>query len=166
MSKKLLGIAVAVLLLAGASVKAQQSATIDPERLAAARSLFQAMSSEQQFEVAIKTMTEGMAGIAKQSNPSHAKEIDEVFGKIREKFLARTAEVTDLIAPLWAEKFTIQEMSEISRFMQSDIGRKMIKAQPEIMQKAMQIGMAWGRRIGQEVEDEARRELKARGVDL
>ena len=82
------------------------------------------------------------------------------------KFNERKEQMLTLVAPLYAEKFTVQELTEIGKFYKTPIGQKLITTQPEIMQKSMQIGMAWGQRIGQEVETEARKELKKRGVDL
>ena len=41
-----------------------------------------------------------------------------------------------------------------------------IKTQPQIMQDSMMAGQRWGQRIGRAIEEEARRELKRRGVDL
>jgi hypothetical protein len=143
---------------------AQQAA--DPARLAAARDLFRAMGSEAQMRVAIETMTSGLANIVKQQKPGASREIDDVFKSLRDKFMARTAEVTEMVAPLWAERFTVEEMQEIARFFESGVGKKLVTVQPELMQKAMQLGMQWGQRIGQEVEEEARRELKKRGIDL
>lgn len=148
-----------------APASAQQTAA-DPARLTAARDLFRAMGSESQMKVAIETMTTGLANIVKQQRPGAASVIDDVFRKLKEKFLARTTEVSDMVAPLWAEKFTADELRDIARFFQSPIGKKLVEVQPELMQRSMQMGMAWGQRIGQEVEAEARRELKMRGIDL
>jgi hypothetical protein len=152
--------------LAATPAIAQQPPAADAARLAAARELFKAMGSESQMKVAIETMTSGLANIVKQQRPGAGGVIDEVFTKLKDKFLARTAEVSDMVAPLWAEKFTADEMREIARFFQSPIGKKLVNVQPELMQRSMQMGMAWGQRIGQEVEAEARRELKMRGIDL
>lgn len=138
----------------------------DPARIAAARDLLAAMGSASQFKTAIETMTGGMATIVKQKQPGKAKEIDEVFALMKQKFLARSNEAIDMVAPLWAEKFSVEELGQITAFFKTPIGAKMIAVQPEIMRNSMQMGMAWGQKIGKEVEAEARTELKKRGIDI
>ena len=154
------------LVLAPAAAFSQQTATADPAAVAAAKDLLVSMGSMKQFEVAISTMTTGMGQAFKQQQPGKAKEIDEVMAALAAKFNARKEEVLTMIAPLYAEKFTVAELTEIGAFYKTAIGQKMISTQPEILQRSMQLGMAWGQSIGREVESEARQELKKRGVDL
>ena len=158
--------AFALLLAAPASAQQKSPAAVDPAGVAAAKELLIAMGSMQQFEVAINTMSKGMAQAFKQQAPSKGKEIDEVMDLMATKFNARKTEVLGMVAPLYAEKFTVQELTEIGAFYKTPIGQKMIATQPEILQRSMQLGMAWGQSIGKEVEAEARQELKKRGVDL
>jgi uncharacterized protein len=157
--------AVVIAMLASQPAFAQQKAP-DTAGVAAAKDLLIAMGSMKQFEVAINTMTAGMGQAFKQQSPGKAKEIDEVMAAMAAKFNARKEEVLTMVAPLYAEKFTVGELTEIGAFYKTAIGQKMIATQPEILQRSMQLGMAWGQRIGQEVEAEARLELKKRGVDL
>jgi hypothetical protein len=57
-------------------------------------------------------------------------------------------------------------MRAVAEFYRSPVGSKLIDVQPDIMQESILAGQRWGARIGQEIEEEARRELKRRGVDL
>ena len=122
--------------------------------------------SEAAFETVIETMTKGMSASIRQRQPGKAKEIDEVFAKMAAKFRSRKSDVIEMTAPLYAEKFSVAEMKEIGAFYKTPIGQKMLKTQPEIMQRSMQMGMVWGQKLGAEVEAEAREELKKRGVEL
>jgi uncharacterized protein len=155
-------------LLVAAPALAQQKAPTpaDPAAVAAAKDLLLAMGSMKQFEIAINTMSRGMANEFKKQLPAKGKEIDDVMELMAAKFNARKDEMLTLVAPLYAEKFTVAELTEIGAFYKTPIGQKMIATQPEILQRSMQIGMAWGATIGKEVEAEARKELKKRGVDL
>ena len=42
----------------------------------------------------------------------------------------------------------------------------MIEVLPEITRRAAAVGQSWGQRIGAEIAQETRRELKKRGIDL
>jgi uncharacterized protein len=158
----------ALTLLLATSAQAQQKAppTGDPQAIAAAKELMIAMGSLRQFEVAIDTMTRGLADLYKKQAPAKGREIDEVMGLMASKFNARKMDMLDMVAPLYAEKFTIAELRDIGAFYKTPIGQKMINTQPEIMQRSMQLGMAWGQMIGRDVELEALQELKKRGVEL
>jgi uncharacterized protein len=144
----------------------QPSPAQDPARIAAAKELFIASGQVTQFDTVINTMTIGLAGVFKKQHPSHAQEIDNVMKAMAEKFIARKSEVIDQVAPLYAERFTAEELRDIAGFYKTPVGRKLVAEQPEIMQQSMTIGMQWGRRIGQEVDKEFRRELKSRGVPI
>ena len=161
-----LGTLLALAALLVATPLTAQKAPTDPARVAAAKELMTAMGSDAQFKVGIETMTNGMSEMVKKRQPSKAKEIDEVFALMRSKFIAKSGDVVDMVAPLWAEKFTVDELKEIGKFYKSPIGAKLIASQPEIMQKSMQLGMTWGQKIGVEVEAEAKAELKKRGIEL
>ena len=155
-----------VLCLAASASAQQKTPAADPAGVVAAKDLLVAMGSMRQFEVAINTMSKGMAQAFKQQAPAKSKEIDEVMDLMATKFNARKEEVLSMVAPLYAEKFTVQELTEIGAFYKTPIGQKMIATQPEILQRSMQVGLVWGQNIGKEVEAEARQELKKRGVDL
>jgi uncharacterized protein len=152
--------------LMSSAALAQKAPAADPAAITAAKDLMQALGIEAQFETVIETMTKGMSQALRQKQPGKAKEIDEVMTKLAAKFRSRKTDVIDMTAPLYAEKFTIAELKEIGAFYKTPIGQKMLKTQPEIMQRSMQMGMVWGQKIGQEVEAEAREELKKRGIDL
>lgn len=160
-------IALAALTAPATPLHAQQPApVVAPEAVEAAKQLFNTMGADKQFDTVIVTLTTGLANVVKQQHPARAKDIDEVFAKLADKFRARKDDIVGIVTPLWAEKFSVAELNEISAFFKSPIGQKLVREQPAIMQRSMQLGMAWGQMIGQEVEAEARRELKARGIDL
>lgn len=156
-----------MVVLSGAPVLAQQkSPASDPARVAAAKEMFAASGQDAQFDIVITTMTQGLGRMFKQQQPAHARTIDEAIATMAAKFRARKAEVIEMIAPLYAEKFSAEELKYIADFYRTPIGRKLVAAQPELTQKSMLMGMQWGQRIGQEVEQELRRELKGRGVPI
>jgi len=161
------GAALAVLLVTlMLPAAAQQKSTIDPAALAAAKALIEASGGARQFDTVVTTMSQGMANMFKQRSPGKAKEIDEVFTLMAKRMSDRKGELLDLIAPLYAAKFSVAEMQQIMAFFKSPIGQRMIAAQQDIAPQSMRIGMSWGQKIGQEIEAEARLELKKRGIEL
>ena len=138
----------------------------DPARLAAAKELLVVVGSAKQFDVVVPLITQQLENAFVSLKPDHATEIKDVFRAIPEKFSQRKQELLDQIAALYAEKLTADEINEIIRFYKTPIGAKFIQLQPELVQQSMQLGQAWGRKIGQEIEQDVRKQLKDRGVPI
>jgi hypothetical protein len=98
--------------------------------------------------------------------PDKAKEIREVFDQLVPRFLQRKGELIDQIAALYAVELTLDELNAIIAFYKSPVGLKFASVQPKIVRQSMILGQRWGERIGAELEQQARQELRRRGVDL
>jgi hypothetical protein len=158
----------------GALLLAILSGTVQPsaaqgtaqERVIAAKQLLTAMGSEKTYALTLRIMMGEMGKLFKQKNPAKSQEIDEVFALMTDKFVARRNELMDRIAPLYAGKFSLDELTEILAFYKSDVGAKFIGAQSELIQPSVAIGKDWATQIAKEIEAEMRDELKKRGIDL
>ena len=62
-----------------------------------------------------------------------------------------------------SNNFNTKELKAIIAFYQSPVGRKMIAIKPEMAQKAMKIGIAWGQEMGTVVGERVIEQLKAEG---
>jgi hypothetical protein len=139
---------------------------IDPVRLAAAKELMDVAGSAKQFDVAVPIITQQLENAFVNLKPDHAAEIKDVFRMIPERFSQRKQELLDQIAALYAERLTTEDLQGIIAFYKSPIGAKFIQLQPELVQQSMALGQAWGRKIGQEIDQQVRKELKDRGISL
>jgi hypothetical protein len=111
-------------------------------------------------------MMQALGGVFKQQHPSQTKAIEEVMALIATKFRSRKAEIVDMVAPLYAAEFTVEELNAVAGFYATPIGKKLVEKQPGIVQKSVMMGMRWGQKIGKEVETEFRTQLRQRGVPL
>jgi uncharacterized protein len=143
-----------------------QKAPVDPARLAAAKELLAASGSAQQLDAVMPTMLGQMALIFGNQKPQHKGEIDKVFQSLASKFTARKQELIDLVAELYAETFSADDLKGLLAFFKTPLGAKFVGAQPQLLQQQMVAGQRWGMKIGQEVEAEVRQELKKRGIEL
>ncbi len=139
---------------------------IDPARLATAKELMEVAGSAKQFDIAVPLITQQLENAFVNLKPDHAAEIKDVFRLIPERFSQRRQELLDQIAALYAERLTAEELQGIIAFYKSPVGAKFIKLQPELVQQSMALGQAWGRKIGQEIDQQVRKELKDRGISL
>ena len=154
---------VAALLSAPASLRAQLP---DPARLAAARELMEVAGVAKQFNEVMPVLAQRLGEALVAVAPDKADEIREVFKLVAVKFVDRKGELLDQIAALYAEKLSAEDMTAIVAFYKSSVGARFIAIQPEMSRQAMTLGQRWGSAIGREIEAEARRELKKRGIEL
>jgi len=160
----LLSLALAVAFLQPAI--AQQRAPASHEALAAARELIAASATAAQFDqlvpLLVRQVTQAFTALA----PGRSDEIREVMEKLTSRFIERKAELIDQIVLIYADVMTVEDMREVAKFYQSGAGRRMIVAMPEITRRSSIAGQVWGQMLGQELSNEARVELKKRGIDL
>jgi hypothetical protein len=151
----------ATVLVAGAQAQAP-----DPRRVAAAKEMLVHIGAVRQFDEAMplifSQMTKSFVAVA----PDKAKEIREVFDKLLPRFMARKSELTDQIAELYAAELTQQEIEAVIAFYKSPVGAKFASTQPKILRQSVALGQRWGEKLGREIEQEARQELKKKGVDM
>jgi uncharacterized protein len=161
-SRALLIAATILAALAGAS----SAQAPDKARIAAAKQMMQMAGSAAQFDQVMPLMSQQMSQAFKNIAPGSATEIDDVFRQLVPRFVARKGELLDQIAALYATEMTLDELNAIVAFYKSPAGLKFASVQPKILRESMALGQAWGQRIGAEFAEEARRELKKRGIDL
>jgi len=70
------------------------------------------------------------------------------------------------VASLYAQELSVEELGAVSAFYKSPAGAKLLAVQPQIARQSMALGQRWGAQIGREIEQEARKELKKRGIEL
>lgn len=143
---------------------AQQRAS--PEALSAARELIAATGASTQFDQALPLLTGPLTHAFVSLAPGRASEIRELMAEMVKRFSSRKGELIEQIAGIYAESMSVEDMRGVTAFYQSEVGRRMVEAQPDIMRQSMLAGQTWGQRIGAEIDAEMRRELRKRGIDL
>ena len=145
---------------------AQQRGPASDEAMVAARGLVAASGATAQFDQVMPLISEQMTKAFVSLAPDRASEIRDVMAEVVKRFTERKNELIEEIAGIYADKLSVEDLREITRFYQSGAGRRMVVELPEITRRAAAVGQAWGQRIGAEIANETRRELKKRGIDL
>ena len=101
-----------------------------------------------------------------QINPMIGKDLNEVAARLRTEYAARSAQLLNEIAKLYASRFTEQELKDALAFYKTPLGRKLIAQEPQVMQESMEFGKNWADKFGDEVLPRFRAEMKKRGHDL
>src|SRR3954463_6530353 len=159
--------AIAAALLALVALPMQVPAQVpDADRLAAAKELMQVAGVAKQFDEVMPYLTAQLAQSFVAIAPDKSGEIRDVLAQLAVKFVDRKGELIDQISALYAEKLGLEDLKAIVAFYKSPAGVNFITAQPDIMRQSMTLGQRWGAQLGREIEQEAREELKKRGVTL
>lgn len=90
-------------------------------------------TSGQQFQV----MMDPLVKMVPQEN-------QEAF---RKELMESTSELYTQIAEIYMESFTEAEIDQILAFYETPVGKKMVATLPEITQKGMELGQAWGMKL-------------------
>ncbi|MCB1513833.1 MAG: DUF2059 domain-containing protein [Hyphomicrobiaceae bacterium] len=117
----------------------------DPERIAAALELIEVTGAKKQIELMLDVMKQGAgAGAREAGGGPAANEVEKEFAAFATKFQGYRDQMVEEFAVLYAERFTAEELKEISTFYRSGAGAKFISAMPELMQQGAQIGQKYG----------------------
>lgn len=71
-------------------------------------------------------------------------------------------ELMEKIIPLYDKYYSLEDLRAINAFYVSEVGQRLIKTMPNISRESLAVGMEWGKRIGEQVEREARAELESK----
>jgi hypothetical protein len=134
--------------------------------LVAARELMVATGASKQFEAVVPMMVKQLEPLLLQIAPGKDKEIKEIMDLMVARFSQRKSEMLEMIAGIYATKLTEPEMKELTAFFSKGAGASFITKQPDILQESMAAGQQWGQKIGMEIEEQIREELKKRGIKI
>jgi uncharacterized protein len=151
--------------LAAAAVGAQAQQP-SPAALASARELMDLKGVQNLVTPVVVGVIEQTKGVILQTNPGLTKDLDEVAVQLRNEYQPRTAEITNEIMQLYAQRFTEQELKELVTFYKSPAGKKMLAEEPRILDATYGRLQQWASRLQDEVGVRVRAEMKKRGHNL
>ena len=82
----------------------------------------------------------------KQTMPSVP---DEFWEALQKEIKPET--LVDMIIPIYDKHYTEEEISQLTAFYQTTLGKKVIASTPMIMEESMSAGRVWGEELGQKV---------------
>jgi len=149
-------------LFAGAALAQQPTAAA----VTLARELVELKGGNAMFEPVIFSMIEQTKGALVQTNPQLAKDLNDVATQLRSEFSPRRNELMTEAAKLYAQRFSEQELKDILAFYKTPVGRKMIVQEPLVLDETFNFVQRWSPRVGEEVMNRFRAEMKKKGHNL
>jgi hypothetical protein len=149
-------------LLAG-PVRAQPAT---PAALASAKELLELKGAAEMFDPVVTGVIEQTKGALLQTNPQLAKDLTDVGNQLRTEFGPRRGEIIEAAAKAYAARFSEQELKDVVAFYKSPAGKKMLQQEPLVLDETFGFVQQWQGRVGEEVMNRFRAEMKKKGHNL
>jgi hypothetical protein len=167
--RAILATAALALVLAGGAVRAQapQGGADERARIEAALELFEVQGGSEGIldivEVAVEQIVQALA----RKNPGREGEIRSLMSEILvPAFRGRAEDIRRPIAAIYAARFSVDELREITVFFRTPVGRKLAREQGAMGIEAMAVGSIWAQRVAQDALARHRDAIAARGLNL
>jgi len=150
-------------LFAGVALAQQPSAAA----MGLARDLVEAKGANAMFEPILVGVIEQTKGALLQTNPQLAKDLNDVANQLRTELTPRRAEIVNEAAKYYAAAFSEAELKELVAFYRSPLGKKVQEREPAVLDQTFNfVQQQWGPRVGEEVMNRFRAEMKKKGHNL
>jgi hypothetical protein len=137
--RSLIVAALAAVLFAAGPVRAQApTPSVAPENLAAARELVSAMKVADQFKAQVPSLIANIKPVIVQNRPEVEKKYQAMMPTFQQQAMQRINELTDALATIYAQNFTLDELHAIAAFYGTPAGQKLNALNPAVNSQSMQ----------------------------
>jgi len=133
---------------------------------AAARELIELKGAGSMVDPVIAGTIDRTKGALLTTNPQLSKDLNEVSAQLRSEFAPRRNELLTEAAKFYAQAFNEQELKDLVAFYKSPLGKKMLEREPAVLDQVFALIQDLGPRIGEQVMNRFRVEMKKKGHDL
>lgn len=153
-------IAVTAPLAAGAAFAQSKEPT--EAQMSVAREVVKASGLDRSFEAVVPGL---FAQVREQlvTRPEIKTDVEEIIVKITPEINAKTNDMINVAAKIFAEQLPEADLKQIAAFFTSPAGVKYVQSQPAIMQEMMARMQDWTQSLSGVVVERIRNELRQRG---
>lgn len=145
---------------------AQENQTFTKEHLQAAAKVVKSARAAEGFDDILPIIAEETRALFIRSNPQIISTVEEVVTKTAIEMAADRPSLDRTINEVWARRFTIEELEEITAFYESPVGKKLSEKSPELIALTVGAAKQWEKKISAEMVEKVRAELQSRaGAD-
>jgi len=128
-----------------------------------ARDVVLASGATRAFDGVVPSILQQSINVFVQQNPDLQKELVEAVKTIAPVFEKRSSEIVNIIATVYATRFTQAELKELLAFYQSAVGKKFVTQLPSVLEESFVKTQEWSGKISEEIVQGLRAEMKKRG---
>ncbi len=153
-----------VIALSGATGAAlAQQSTPSAGQIQLGRDIVSASGATRSFDGIVPTILQQALGMFTQQNPDLQKDLTASIQSIAPEFEKRRVEIIDIVATVYAQRFTEAELKEILAFYRSTVGKKFVTELPAVLEQSFVKTQEWGGKLSEQVVNRLRAEMKKKG---
>lgn len=137
-----------------------------PEVMAAARELIALTRATDHLKALLPLIAQNMKPAIVQGRREIERDYDAIMPKLLEGMSARLGELADMVAIVYANNFSLDELQAIAAFYRTPAGQKLLERQPTVVQQSMVAGQLLGKSVTDEVMPRIIQELRKRGHNI
>ena len=137
-----------------------------PGALAAAKELMTLKGAAAMFDPLIPGVIESAKNQFLPTNPNLAGPLTEVANQLHKEYEPKRAEIVDLVAKIYAQHFTEQELKDIVAFYKTPAGKKMLTQEPIAINQSLTAAQDWANQFSDTVLQRFRTEMAKKGHKL
>lgn len=166
--KTRLSVAVMALLLMLVPVTGLADAPqVSPEKRAAIEKLMEttgALKIGQQLSAAvINELTDTL----RKTHPNiPAKTLDMIPEAVNDVVADNIDTLKEVIIHIYDQHFTLEDLQGLNAFYLSDLGQKVVKSLPAVLQESLAAGRQWGEALGPQIVQRVKGRLKEQHIEL
>jgi hypothetical protein len=137
-----------------------------PAAISMAKELIALKGATTMYDPVVRGVVEQAKIVLLRTNPMVSKDLNEITARLHNEYAARINELRELVARVYASRFTEQELKDALTFYKTPLGKKLIEQEPQILEQTMKDAQDWGDKLSEEVMNKMRVEMKKKGHDL
>jgi hypothetical protein len=149
--------------LGGFSATPAAADEITPSQMAAALAAVASSKGSRGFDNVLPLLAEKTQNQLIRMRPDLHQAINDTVAAVALKLAVRRADLDNDVARVWAKAFTEDELKAIAAFFQSPAGAKYAEIGPRVVTDSLQAVRGWSDRLGEELLEKSKEELKKQG---
>lgn len=141
----------ASLILAISPISSTFAQDISADHLKVARQAINALKVTSNFDGILPAAAEQLKGSLIQTNPNFSDEISITVDEEAIKMAGRRADLEDEAATIYAKKFSLEELTEIASFYESEAGKKLLQTAPSAGRELIRAAEIWAGGISRDL---------------
>lgn len=118
------------------------------------------------FNERLPLLADRVKGRLIRARPDLHREISDAVDAVALRLTTRRVDLDNDVARIWARTFSEEELKTIATFYQSPTGRKLSQVGPQVAAQSIQVLNSWSDRVGEELFEKSKFELKQKGLEF
>jgi uncharacterized protein len=151
------------LLIALSAATASVAQTTQSTNFPLAREVVVASGATRAFEGVIPSILKQSLSVFVQQNPDLTKDLTETIKGMAPDFEKRVSEIIDIVASVYATRFSEAELKDVLNFYRSASGKKLVAQLPSVLEESFIKTQEWSSKISEQIVVRLRADMKKRG---